>query len=393
MPWQYHLAEWRSGLDRRGEGLWSPDIPLGVPFACLDLRPRGFGTGLTLVATPRGLTGFKDTALKFGEAPSDTVPPRVVTSLGNRLGLTLAGATVADILTEMLTTHADNVDPAKWNGLRPTNGLSESVSTGRKDALSRTIRRARPTHEIYLGGLVTRWRDPALEFDFSHGSITEEDAFSLGNNVDIDTTNPDTTNDSTNAWTDNGANNVEGDGSGRIKFSADGDFAAIDTTFVDGKAVAEYDPNNGTNNELFCIGRSDNVSTTFANNDQYHYKLDNQFNDDSLAKWVSTSRTELLSSARSVVNTSDYSIGLSCNGTTIKGFYETPVTDSPLEVHSTTDTSIDGTTVGGSFWGFGTRNRDANLRCLRWFFDDLAVAGGGFPTELLRRRPNTLLRM
>jgi len=199
-------------------------------------------------------------------------------------------------------------------------------------------------------------------------TITVQDGFGgMSSGDDVSGRTPDTTNTPSGTWRDSGADDVESDGAGAIQCADNSSDAWIDGGSVDVAVSVEFNA-GGADNRGSVIARSSDAQK----DDCYVLNWRTGANQIFISRWINGSSTDLGSPiSYSMDDATTYKYEIRVNGTTIQAF----VNDSQIGSDQT-DASIDGTTEGGTFAGFGHRlHSDSNARFDNFIVDDLGASG------------------
>lgn len=194
------------------------------------------------------------------------------------------------------------------------------------------------------------------------------------NGTDVNGRTPDTTNTPGNTYVST-ANTWECDGSGNFKTSGAGTQYRINTGVTDMKSTVRW-TNNGSANRFSMFVRSSNDAVGTAAFDGYSMDCQVDAGQFRMFKTIDNVNTQLGSTtAHAFDNTSDFVITVEVQGGALKAYI------GGVLVFSASDSSVDGSTVGGTFTHLFHGVYNGTGGRVRWFeVNDLAA--GGFRSRI-----------
>jgi hypothetical protein len=193
----------------------------------------------------------------------------------------------------------------------------------------------------------------------------------MADGEDIGGRTPSPTNTPGDTWSESAANDIEGDGAGQIKASAQNDSAWIDTGVTDCSTSVEFNAGGGDNRGV-VLARANDTNPTGATSDHYWLNWRTGTNTLHIGYQLDGSVTQLGANISFTIDSgTTYKYEVEPNGTTIKGYVDDD------EKGSRSDSTVDGSTEGGTNAGFYHALRStAGGRFDNFEVDDLQVATG-----------------
>jgi hypothetical protein len=199
--------------------------------------------------------------------------------------------------------------------------------------------------------------------------IIRDEFTGMSDGEDIGGRTPSPTNTPADTWSESAANDIEGDGAGQIKASANNDAAWIDAGEVDCSAAIEFNAGGG-DNRAAVLARLNDANPTGASSDGYG--LNWRTGIDTLVLFYRLDGTTTVLGANitfAMDESTTYKFEVEVSETTIKALVDDD------EKASRTDSTIDGVTEGGTNVGFYHALRStANGRFDNFEADDLVSA-------------------